>query len=166
MKENHSLGEFIKGAVLTASANSTYKVLSELNYCESLLLNLKSAQFKRLQLIPNSLASAVVKHHRITGYPQISTWLQISERIQFIALSLTSYSYNILSLNSVFNSSPSRQSTPPASTLGSSILSFPTELYQTLYTRSLNDRLHEFRKFSSTVIANHPPESTSRSSVN
>src|SRR6218665_2700799 len=69
-------------------------------------------------------------------------------------------------VNSVFNSSPSRQSTPPASTLGSSILSFPTELYQTLYTRSLNDRLHEFRKFSSTVIANHPPESTSRSSVN
>src|SRR5688572_18612501 len=45
----------------SASTIATSIVHSKLDYCNSLFLNLESTQLKRLQLIQNSLASAVTR---------------------------------------------------------------------------------------------------------
>ena len=74
---------------ITACTIATSLVHSELDYCNSLLLNLPS---NRLQLVLNSAARAVTKtpkFHHITPVLKSLHWLNINERIQYNVLSLT-----------------------------------------------------------------------------
>jgi hypothetical protein len=76
----------------TACTIATSLVHSKLDYCNSLLLNLPSAQTNRLQLVLNSAARAVTKtpkFHHITPILKSLHWLNINERIQYKVLSLT-----------------------------------------------------------------------------
>src|SRR6218665_3269214 len=80
----------------TASTIATSIIHSNLDYCNSLFLNLDSTQKQHLQLIQNSLARAVTRtprHHHITPVLKSLHWLKIPERIHFKVLSLT---YNSL----------------------------------------------------------------------
>ena len=65
---------------------------SEVDYFNSLLLNLPVTQTNRLQLVLNSAARAVNKtpeFHHITPILKSLHWLNINERIQYKVLSLT-----------------------------------------------------------------------------
>src|SRR6218665_4093631 len=76
----------------TASTIATSIVHSNLDYCNSLFLNLDSTQIQRRQLIQNSLARAVTRTprlHHITPVLKSLHWLKIPERIHFKVLSLT-----------------------------------------------------------------------------
>lgn len=80
----------------TASTIATYVAHSNLDYCNSLFHNLESIQLKRLQLIQNSLARAVIrtpKHDHITPILRSLHWLKIPEQIHFKVLLLA---YNFL----------------------------------------------------------------------
>src|SRR5664279_232307 len=76
----------------TAKTIATSLVHSRLDYCNSLFLNLPSSQLNRLQLILNSAARAVAKHHKfhhVSPLLKSFHWLKINQRIQYKILSLT-----------------------------------------------------------------------------
>ena len=80
----------------TAPTIATSIVHSKLDYCNSIFLNLKSTQIKRLQLIQNSFARAVTRtprHHHIAPILKSLHWLIIPERIHFKVLL---FAYNSL----------------------------------------------------------------------
>ena len=88
----------------------TSLILSKLDYCNSLPMNLPSTQTKRLQLVLNAAARAVTKTPKFNHISPILKslhWLKINERIQYKVLSLTyktlhschpSYLHSLLSL--------------------------------------------------------------------
>src|ERR1043165_7263504 len=142
-----------------SSTIATSIVHSKLVYCNSLFLNLESAQLKRLQLIQNSLARAVTrtpKHRHITPILKSLHWLKMPERIHFKVLSLT---YNSLQyskpsyLRDLFTIQPTRStrsssvltlSRPPVTTH----LKFSNRALSSNATRLWNDLPPEFRTFS------------------
>ena len=78
---------------------ATSLIHSELDYCNSLYLNISNQQLNRLQLILNSAARAVTKtpkFHHITPHLKSLHWLKITQRKQYKILSLTykSLQYN------------------------------------------------------------------------
>ena len=76
----------------TACTIATSLIHSNLDYCNSLYLNINSQQLIRLQLILNSAVRAVTKtpkFHHITPHLKSLPWLKIEQRIQYKILSLT-----------------------------------------------------------------------------
>jgi len=76
----------------TACTIATFLIHSEIDYCNSLLLNLPASQTNRLQLVLNSAARSVTKtpkFHRITPILKSLHWLKINERIKYKVLFLT-----------------------------------------------------------------------------
>jgi len=81
----------------TACSIATSIVHSKLVYCNSLYYNLPKSQITRLQQIQNSLAHVVVQAPKcchITPILRSLHWLKITERVEYILLSLT---YKVLS---------------------------------------------------------------------
>ena len=76
----------------TACTIATSLIHSNLDYCNSLFLNLNCQQTNRLQLILNSTARAVSKtpkYNHITPHLKSLHWLKITQRIQYKILSLS-----------------------------------------------------------------------------
>ena len=76
----------------TACTIATSRVHSEVEYCNSLLLNLPSTQLNRLQLVLNAAACSVTKtpkFHHLSPILKCLHWLKINQRIKYKVISLT-----------------------------------------------------------------------------
>ena len=76
----------------TASTIATSIARDELDYCNSIFINIDTIQINRLQAIQKALARAVTKtpkYHHITPILKKLHWLKIPERIEYKAISLT-----------------------------------------------------------------------------
>ena len=81
----------------TACTIATAIVHSKLDYCNSLYLNLPACHIKRLQLVQNAAARAIItncsKSRHISPALKSLHWLKVQERIHYKIISLT---YNAL----------------------------------------------------------------------
>src|SRR6218665_1094697 len=76
----------------TASTIATSIVHANLDYCNSLFLNIDVTKINRLQAIQNALDRAVnktPKHDHITPVLKRLHWLRITERLQYKVIPLT-----------------------------------------------------------------------------